>query len=275
MICRFVRLLIVLIFFCVSIDIAVLYTFYSKQNWYTPITEKAIPFVYGADDAQIIKVRTRDNLELEGWFFPPVDGKNHIIVFFHGNGQHIGSMYSGISQFRQHGYGLLMVEYRGYAGHQGIFSESGLYIDARAFMDWVRLEYPDQKIILSGESMGSAAAIKMATEYGSDAVVVMGSFSSAVDVIQGMYPYIPVGLILEDQWLISDIVGNIDSPIMVIHGALDGLVNVKYARRLYEAAREPRQFVLMERAGHNDFFSYDAEMHIAEFLNKYLPQGED
>ncbi len=266
----YMRFLLVFLLFLVFLYSLLLCIFYFKQNWYTPITEKPIPSVFGAHDAQIIRVKTLDDIELEGWFFPPSVPDKQIIVFFHGNGQHIGSSYSGIAPLRSYGYGLLMVEYRGYTGHDGVFSEDGLYIDSRAFMDWVTSQYPDTGLILFGGSMGTTAALKMATEHDEEAVIVMGSFSSVADVIQGMYPIIPVELLLKDQLRNSDMVHKVNSPIMIIHGALDRLIDVKYARKLYNGALQPKHFVLMDRAGHNDLFSYDAKDHILYFLNEHL-----
>ena len=60
---------------------------------YTPILENPILGGMGVDGAQIISVRTEYGISLKGWYFPVARANGKTVVFFHGNGQNIGSSY--------------------------------------------------------------------------------------------------------------------------------------------------------------------------------------
>ena len=61
---------------------------------------------------------------------PP--GGRPVIVYFHGNGGNIAYRADRIQRFAREGYGVLLVEYRGYGGNPGAPSEAGLFEDAAA-----------------------------------------------------------------------------------------------------------------------------------------------
>ena len=55
-----------------------------------------------------------------------------VIIFLHGNAGHIGIRVDRMQSFIRQGFGVLLLEYRGYANNPGQPSEHGLYDDARA-----------------------------------------------------------------------------------------------------------------------------------------------
>ncbi len=74
---------------------------------------------------------TADGLSLFSWYLPPRAGRP-VIAYFHGNGGHIGYRAERLRRFAREGYGVLLAEYRGYAGNPGTPCEAGLYADAEA-----------------------------------------------------------------------------------------------------------------------------------------------
>ena len=47
-------------------------------------------------------------------------------------------------------------------------------------------------------------------------------------------------------------VSEIGSPLLVVHGSEDSLIRPALGRQLYEAAQEPKQFVLVEGGSHHN-----------------------
>lgn len=235
---------------------------------YQPNLEKASPADVGASQATIIQVKTSDGLALEGWYFPPSAEMNKVIVFFHGNSWNIGMSYPHMKDYLDDGYGLVMAEYRGYAGHSGEVSEQGLYKDARAFIDWLHLEnhisYND--MIFYGESLGGALAVKMASEYQPHAVVILASFSSILEFAEDQYPYVPVALILKDPYLNYKAIADVPSPVLILHGKQDNIIPYEYGKRLYIAANEPKKFVSFENGTHVNLYDLGARDVIRAFL---------
>ena len=75
-----------------------------------------------------VGLRTTDGLLLSSWYLPPRPGRP-VIAYFHGNGGHIGYRAGRLARFAREGYGVLMAEYRGYAGNPGFPTEGGFYTD--------------------------------------------------------------------------------------------------------------------------------------------------
>ena len=72
-----------------------------------------------------ITLVTKDKVIVFGWYWPgsiPVT-----IVFFHGNAGHRGHRLNWIQRFHEYGYGIFILDYRGYGGSKGTPTENGLY----------------------------------------------------------------------------------------------------------------------------------------------------
>ena len=82
------------------------------------------------------ELTTADGLNLLAWYLPPQPGRP-VILYFHGNGGHIGYRAELLRGFARNGYGVLMAEYRGYGGNPGTPSESGLVADGAAALDFL------------------------------------------------------------------------------------------------------------------------------------------
>ncbi len=55
--------------------------------------------------------------------------------------------------------------YRGYGGSTGTPTEDGLIRDAQAAYDFARTHYPAGRIVLFGESLGTAVAVALAAGH--------------------------------------------------------------------------------------------------------------
>ena len=85
-------------------------------------------------------------------------GERPVIVYFHGNGGHIGYRADRIERFAREGYGVLMLEYRGYGGNPGVPSEAGLFEDAAAALRFVEAQgVPGHRLVLYGELLGTGS----------------------------------------------------------------------------------------------------------------------
>jgi hypothetical protein len=84
------------------------------------------------------------------------------------------------------------------------------------------------------------------------ALVLRSPFTSLPDVAAVHYPWLPVGRLLLDRYPSIDRIASVHAPLLVIAGDRDDIVPLSLSRRLYDAAAEPKQFMLVPGAGHND-----------------------
>ena len=125
-----------------------------------------------------VKVTTADGLSLLSWYLPPREGRP-VIVYFHGNGGHIGYRATRLRRFAHDGYGVLMLEYRGYGGNPGAPSEAGFYADAAAGLDFLARDgIIPNRLVLYGESLGSGVAVYLAAQREIGALILEASFTS-------------------------------------------------------------------------------------------------
>lgn len=218
---------------------------------------------------QVVKVRTSDGLELSGWFAPPSEEGKPVVILFHGNAGNIALRAGKTRAFLDRGYGYLLAEYRGYGGNPGTPTEDGLYADGRAWIESVK-PYP---FVLWGESLGSGIATRMATEFTPLAIVLEAPFTRTADVGQLVYPYLPVSLLIRDRYDSIARIKKINAPLLIVHGEFDNVVPVSLGRKLFENAAEPKEFVILPGAGHNNLFDFGIVEVTDAFLRKILATG--
>jgi hypothetical protein len=164
----------------------------------------------------------------------------------------------------RNGLSVLLFDYRGYAGNPGRPSEDGLAADARAARTW--LDAHSDRIAYLGESLGAAVALRLAVEHPPSALMLRSPFTSLTDVGRLHYPRLPVAQLLSDRYPSIDRIENLGAPLLVIAGERDSIVPAELSRRLYDAAPEPKRFVLVPGADHNDPELLDGPEVVAEIV---------
>ncbi len=245
-------------FFIAALIVYMLFVAYmvvfQRSFMYFPITT-AEPDIRVAPGMQWISVQTADGLTLRGWYQPAADVKP-TFLFFHGNARNIEIRADKARAYTDAGYGMLLASYRGYGGNPGEPSEEGLYADGRAYLDWLLASGVEAgSIVLYGESLGTAVAVQMATEYDVKAVILETPFSSALDLAKANYPFIPfIELLLKDQYLSDEKIAAAKAPIFFGVAGQDFVTPPRFGRALYEAAREPKRLRVYGGASHFDLY---------------------
>jgi hypothetical protein len=168
------------------------------------------------------------------------------------------------------GFGVLLVEYRGYGGNPGRPTEEGLYADARAAVDFLeRRGVTPERMVFYGESLGTAVAVQIALERGCAALVLEAPFTSVAAVAQARYWMFPVRHLVLDKFDSLAKVDRLTCPLFVMHGEGDDVVPVRYGRQLFEAAREPKESIWFAEGTHTNFDELDAPAAVLDFLGKH------
>jgi fermentation-respiration switch protein FrsA (DUF1100 family) len=146
-----------------------------------------------------------------------------------------------------------------FATNAGMFDSNlkpvGLYVEQGrelVFDAFAVARYAAEQLVLWGESLGSALAIALAADNRVGSLVLEAPFTSAVDVGAQHYWFVPVRLLMRDQFRSDLWIGKVRAPVLVVHGENDTVVPISLGERLYGLARMPRHFVRVAGAGHND-----------------------
>jgi fermentation-respiration switch protein FrsA (DUF1100 family) len=196
---------------------------------------------------------TEDGMHLGAWYFP-VDAKAPAVLVCNGNGGDRSMRAALAVALNRMGLSVLLFDYRGYGGNPGRPTEQGLAADARAAQAWL-VAQPDvdpRRLVYFGESLGAAVTIGLATQRPPVAMVLRSPFTSLADVAAVHYPWLPARLLLLDRYPSIERIASVSAPLLVIAGDRDDIVPESLSRRLYDAAGEPKRYVVVPGAGHND-----------------------
>jgi fermentation-respiration switch protein FrsA (DUF1100 family) len=190
---------------------------------------------------------------ITGWYAPPATGKP-VILYFRGNSQSFSREHQRYEAFAAVGYGFLAFDYRGFPGSPGELTEAHVLEDGLAAYDWLKPKgFP---IVIWGRSLGSGPATYVASLREADALFLETPFKSAVSVAAERYPFLPVGLVMSDQYPVDTWIAGVTEPVYVVHGTADATIPVHHAEQLYALAPNPQGIRIIEGGAHGDLWDY-------------------
>ena len=125
---------------------------------------------------------------------------------------------------------------------------------------------PDKKIVLYGESLGTAIAIDIAKDHDFKGIILESPFTSMVSLAKKYYPYLPVSILLKDRYETLKKINKVNSPILVMHGKNDKIVPFEMGETIFEYSNEPKFSYFIENDDHMMDFNLDLVKSIELFL---------
>ena len=232
---------------------------------YFPETVRTAPAIAGFPQAEEVTLDTADGEKVIAWHVPP-RGDNPVVLYFHGNGGALQHRVPRFSRLTAGGVGLVALSYRGYAGSSGKPSETGLIEDARTAYAFAAARYPAARIVVWGESLGTGVAIALAAEKPVAKLMLQAPFTSTVDVASALYWFLPVRLLMKDQFRSDERIARVTAPVLILHGGLDGTIPIAYGERLAAMIAGPKRFVRFPAGGHNNLDQLGATETALGFL---------
>ncbi|WP_420550029.1 alpha/beta hydrolase [Curvivirga sp.] len=229
---------------------------------------------YGlSQNAKAVYIQSHDGLGLLGWYLPPKDTSKPLVVFFHGNAGHIGDRADRLRMFRDLGYGFLIVSYRYNAGIGGLPSEEGLLRDGQNIINWaVSQGHATKDMLLYGESLGSGLAVSLSQNNVTRGVILESPYSSITDVAADHYWYLPVKYLLKDRFESYKYIGNLIAPVLILHGAKDRTIPLKFAQKLYNSADSDKaKLVIYPEGEHVGLYDFGALQEVIQFIENNPP----
>jgi uncharacterized protein len=211
---------------------------------------------------------SEDGTKLHGWYCP-CEKPRGVVLLAHGNAGNVSSRASWLRYLQnQAKLSVLIFDYRGYGRSEGVATVEGVLKDsqaARAKLCELAKVKPDQ-LILMGESLGGAIAIELAADVAPRALIVQSTFSSLRDVADVHYPKLS-WLVPAEKLNSVDRISKYRGPLLQSHGSLDRTIPFRLGQRLFQAANEPKQFVEIKQADHNDWLTDTYKRQLDEFIS--------
>lgn len=244
----------------------VLVYIFQRHLIYFPALDAPTRQAFDAEDMQSIKLMTSDNVSLNAWYKPAAEGKP-TILYLHGNAGHIGHRVYLARQFMSQGFGVLLLDYRGYGGNKGRPTEEGLYQDGRAAVYFLQQRgIETNELILYGESLGTGIATKLATEFPVCALILQSPYTSLKAVASYHYPWLFIPP--QDKYDSLSRIKQTHAHLLMLHGQKDNIVPYFLGQELFSQANEPKQWVEFPDRGHNDLW----DTKFVETVNHFIGQ---
>lgn len=215
---------------------------------------------------EVAWITASDGVRIQGWWYPAPGGTMSVqlgddappaVLLLHGNAGDISNRTPLARGLLEEGCSVLLLEYRGYGGSEGVPSEEGLHLDAVAGLDFLSDRgLTPGRIIVLGRSMGGAVAARLAAARPVGGVILESAFTSLHGMARALYPFLPGFLLhrLRGRFDTLKAVEELSVPILVVHGTRDEIVPFDMGRQLLEAAGSGAGWYPVEDAGHNDLF---------------------
>jgi dipeptidyl aminopeptidase/acylaminoacyl peptidase len=256
------------------------------------------PSIYKAAYEEV-SFASDDGIILKGWLVKPVNAgvRSPAVIICHGIGAN-KSDFTGLAVSLSHrGYFVLQFDFRAHGESIGIRTSIGYHEqkDIHAALSFLKTRsktIDPKRIGIFGFSMGGSTAILSAAKTGAfSAVVADSAFTSlrdqARETITGFYhlpvfPFLQLTVLGYELYFqtrvgaiapIKVIAAMAPTPVLIIAGEGDALVPADNGRRLYTAAKEPKELWVINGADHGGTMAAagdEYEMRVGEFFDKNL-----
>ncbi len=224
------------------------------------------------------KIRTSDGETVNALYFSGKTKRRNLIIYFHGNAGNAYHRVDDAVNLYKMNCDVLLIDYRGYGRSTGEATETGVYTDSEASLEYSvkELHYSRESIFIFGRSIGTAVAVNLGQNRKFAGMILVSPLTSAREFVKS-----------KSMWLFQPVVGdsfnsigkinNIHSPILFIHGTDDEVVHYALGLRLYNSFNGPKEFVRIEGGDHNTLQKRYSSLYwnsIRIFLKKYSTNPE-
>ena len=240
--------------------VILIYTFQSRLIFYPERTLLATPADLNLPYEDVL-LKTEDGKLIHGWYIRH-GAPRATVLFLHGNAGNISHRLESLEMFYRMGMSVFIIDYHGFGRSEGSPGENETYLDAAAAWKYMTLELklPARDLVIFGRSLGGAVAVWLASRHRPGALIIESTFTSVAEMGKRYYPYLPADLLTRIRYPTIDRIAGIDCPLLVIHGRNDEIIPFEFGQKLYQSAREPKEFLEL-MGGHNDGFLVSGEKY--------------
>ncbi len=194
-------------------------------------------------------------VKLHGLWVPQANANAPVMLYLHGARFDVRGSAPRMRRLHDLGFSVLGVDYRGFGrSTPGLPSETLAAEDSRAAWAWLAAQRPQARRFIFGHSLGGAIAVQLAAEVADESgLIVESSFTSISDVVATFrWGWLPVSGLITQRFDAASRIAEVGSPVLVVHGSEDTLIRPALGLGLFDHARAPKRFMLVEGGSHHN-----------------------
>lgn len=252
------------------LSIGGIYLFQTQVNYLPNQLRRDYRFSFDQDFEESFIVAS-DSASLNVLFFPQTgrESSRGLVLYFHGNADNLQRWGQYAVDITKHGYDVAMLEFRSFGKSTGHLSEEGLYDDAFVFYQWAIKQYPHEKIVVYGRSLGSAIAANLCTKITPDLLILETPFNNFRGAISMALRPLVFPFPFRTEFPNDKFIPLITAPIVIIQGTWDRITPMASARKLRPLLKEEDRFFIIRRGGHKNLRKFKLfHWYLEEVLNR-------
>ncbi|XP_062516547.1 alpha/beta hydrolase domain-containing protein 17B-like [Corticium candelabrum] len=224
---------------------------------------------------EVFTTRSRRNNTIACMYVRCSDDPHYTILFSHGNAVDIGQMssfYVGLGS--RINCNIMSYDYSGYGASSGAPNEKNMYADIEAAWNALRKRYgiSPESVIFYGQSIGTVPTVDLASRFEVAAVILHSPLMSGMRVA---FPSTKRTWCW-DPFPSIDKISKVQSPVLVIHGTEDDVIDLSHGMAMYERAPNTVDPLWVEGAGHNDVELYGQYLdRLRKFIQEIKHLGQE
>lgn len=202
-----------------------------------------------------IALSNEDGTKLTAFWSPPASKTDKVVLFFHGNGSAVYSNHDIYRDLAAKGIGVLGVGYPGYPGSEGRVSQAAIMDAAKTYGEFVLGQgiSPD-RLVYFGTSLGSGIAAQLAEQYPPSLLILEAPFNSILDMARRQMPFLPVRLLMKDQFRSDEALMGLKVPMIWMHGTADNVVPLSQGQKLFDGYSGPKTALIIKDGQHSNLW---------------------
>ena len=181
-----------------------------------------------------------------------VPNSRGVVFYFKGNSKSIKGWGKFARDFISKGYDFFLMDYRGFGKSMGKRTEAALFNDGQFVYKWLTTQYPEDKIIIYGRSLGSGIAARIASWNRPKMLLLDSPYYSFLYHIRRYGFWLPLKWLLKYKIRTDQFLKKISCPVFILHGDRDRLIPFNQSLLLQRVNPGMVHLIKIDGGGHNN-----------------------
>ncbi|RZJ99382.1 MAG: alpha/beta fold hydrolase [Flavobacterium sp.] len=226
------------------------YLYFHQEDFIFQPTKlsKEYQFQYDSEFEEL-SIPSFDTMNLSGLLFKAENSKG-LIFYLHGNAGALDTWGNIAETYTDLGYDIFILDYRGFGKSEGqIEDEQQVYKDVTFAYKKLLSNYPENRVIITGYSIGTGPATYLASINNPKALILQAPYYNFSEMADSRFPFLP-GFVLKYKFETNTFISEVKAPVYLFHGNKDRIIPFSNSVKLQKLLKPSDLFFPLENQDH-------------------------